>query len=578
MIVSKTARYLIPLIALTVAAQQPPPANDANWPNYGLTPSETRYSPLKQIDATNVNRLALAWSYDMGTGGGGQEATPLVWNGAIYGITNWSVVFAVDALTGKERWRWDPQVNQEAVRPKICCGVVNRGIAVYQGLILAPVIDGRLQALDAATGKVVWEARVAFPQDNYTITMAPRIAKGKVIVGVSGGDRPTRGFFAAYDAMTGRLAWKFYTVPGDPSKPFENSAMRKAAQTWDSEAWKQGGGGAVWDGIAYDPEADLIYVGTGNAEPWPEKLRNSKTEDNLYVCSILAVQAETGELKWHYQMVPGDSWDFDSVQQMILADLTIGGRPRKVIMQANKNAFYYVLDRITGKFISAQPFSKVTWAKGVDPETGRPIVNPEARYGADAISISPGGGGAHNWSPMSFNPVTGLAYIPTSTDNSFTYAAEPVFTPKPGQTTGTLRPAPKATLPPPPAVGPEPLQGATKGALVAWDPVAQTMRWRTPGGGGIGGGTVTTAGNLVFQVLSDGRLLAYSADKGEKLLEIETGLHSGMGPPITWQLNGRQYVSLMGGVGAVTGNAGPGNKATPNPPRLLTYVLDGMAR
>src|SRR5438067_12031527 len=383
------------------------------WLTYGLTPGETRYSPLKQIDTSNVSRLGLAWSYDVGQGGGNQEATPLFWNGGLYGITNWSVVFAVDARTGKERWRWDPEVNQTTVRPKICCGVVNRGLAIYQGKIIAPVIDGRLEALDAETGKPLWEARVAYPQDNYTVTMAPRIAKGKVIIGVSGAEFPVRGFFAAYDANTGQFAWRFYTIPGDPSKPFENSALKKAAETWSGEWWKLGGGGSVWDGLAYDPEADLIYVGTGNAEPWAQQLRTATPKDNLYVCSILAVSSSTGELKWHYQVVPGDIWDFDSVQHLVLADLTIHGRPRKVIMQANKNAFFYWIDRVTGEIISAGPFSRVNWAKGIEPKTGRPIVNPEALYGLDAISISPGGGGAHNWSPMSFKPSTGLVYIPT---------------------------------------------------------------------------------------------------------------------------------------------------------------------
>jgi quinohemoprotein ethanol dehydrogenase len=577
------------LFASSAAGQQPAKVDDAalrnagktgnDWLTYGLTPGETRYSPLRQIDATNVKRLGLAWSYDLGSGGGGQEATPLVWNGTIYGITNWSIVFAVDAETGKERWRWDPEVNQVTVRSKICCGVVNRGIAIYQGMIIAPVIDGRLQALNAQTGKVIWEARVAYPQDNYTITMAPRIAKGKVIVGVSGGDRPTRGFFAAYDAMTGHEAWRFYTVPGDPAKGFENSSMRKASATWDSEWWKKGGGGAVWDGIAFDPETGLVYAGTGNAEPWAESLRGTAGKDNLYVCSILAVSVETGELKWHYQMVPGDSWDFDSVQQMILADLNINGKTRKVIMQANKDGFYYVLDRINGEFISAQPFSKVTWAKGIDQKTGKPIVNPDSHYGKEAMQIFPGGGGAHNWSPMSFNPNAGLVYIPTSTNNSFTYAAADKFDPTPGHTTGTARPAPKATRDPSPAIGPEPIDGTgSKGALVAWDPVGQKLAWRAPGGGGIGGGTMTTAGNLVFQSVNDGRLIAYSADKGEKLLEIQTGLHSGVGPPITWEMGGKQYVSLMGGVGKTTGNAGPQNVATENPPKLLTFVLDGTGK
>jgi len=541
------------------------------WLTYGLTPGETRYSPLKQIDATNVGRLGLSWSYELGAGGGNQEATPLFWNGNIYGITNWSVVFSVDARTGKERWRWDPEVNQTAVRPKICCGVVQRGIAIYQGKIIAPVIDGRLQALDAETGKPVWEARVAYPQDNYTVTMAPRIAKGKVIIGVSGAEYPVRGYFAAFDANTGQPAWRFYTIPGDPSKPFESPAMKKAAETWSGDWWKLGGGGTVWDGMAYDPESNLVYVGTGNGGPWPEELRKSKGKDNLYVCSILAVNVDTGDLKWYYQNTPGDSWDFDSVQGFILADLNVGGRVRKVIMQANKNGFYYVLDRVTGAFISAQPFATVTWAKGIDQETGRPIINPEAHYdnGGGTVTVQPGAGGGHNWSPMSYNPNTGLVYIPTTTSSSGTYTVDPNFTYVNGRSnTGLLRGnrggAGAAATPPPnpvtpktlPAIGPTPPEGA-RGMLVAWDPITQKERWRMLGGGGIGGGTVTTASNLVLQVINDGRLMAYTADKGEKLFEVQTGLRGGMGPPITFMLDGKQYVALMGGTGQVA-NAGGG--------------------
>ena len=568
------------------------------WLTYGLTPGETRYSPLKQIDTSNVSRLGLAWTYDVGTGGGNQEATPLFWNGTLYGITNWSIVFAVDARTGKERWRWDPEVNQVTVRPKICCGIVNRGLAIYQGKIIAPVIDGRLEALDAETGKPIWEARVAYPQDNYTITMAPRMAKGKVIIGVSGAEFPVRGFFAAYDAHTGQLAWRFYTIPGDPSKPFENPALKKAAETWSGEWWKLGGGGTVWDGMAYDPEADLIYLGTGNGGPWPEQLRQSKGKDNLFVCSILAVKPDNGELKWYYQPVPGDSWDYDSVQGFILADLTINGRQRKVLMQANKDGFYYVLDRLTGAFISAQPFALVTWAKGIDPETGRPIINPEAHYdqNKESIILAPGPGGAHNWSPMSFNPATGLVYIPTSTNSTSTFALDTNFTYKPGERNlGIIRgnrgtglgveppPQPAPTHPSPPAVGPVPPEGQ-RGMLVAWDPVTQKERWRTPGGGGIGGGTVTSAGNLVFQVIPDGRFVAYNANKGEKLLEIQSGLRGGMGPPITYMLDGQQYVSFLGGLGTLPPplpNAPPPPGTVPNgptvPPKLLTFVLDGKA-
>jgi quinohemoprotein ethanol dehydrogenase len=584
--------------------------NGEEWLTYGGSPAETRYSPLNLMNASNVSRLGLEWSYDLGKGGGNQEATPLFWNGTIYGITNWSIVFALDARTGKERWRWDPEVNQAAVRSKICCGVVNRGIAIYQGKIIAPVIDGRLMALDADTGRPVWEARVGYPQDYYTITMAPRIAKGKVIVGVSGSEYPVRGFFSAFDAETGHFAWKFYTVPGDPSKPLENPALKKAAETWSGDWWKLGGGGTVWDGFAYDPEADLIYVGTGNGGPWPEELRKSKGKDNLYVASILAVKPDTGELKWYFQPVPGDSWDFDSVQQLMLVDLTIKGRLQKVLMQANKDGFYYVLDRETGKFVSGQPFVKVTWAKGLNEETGRPIVNPEARYGTEAVTISPGPGGGHNWAPMSFNPSTGLVYIPSSVSSSMSFAIDPEFTYTPGKSnTGTKRNGPPAgqpaapdlaggpaatgsnvsrpTPPSPPAIGPEPPEGQ-RGMLIAWDPATQKERWRAPGGGGIGGGTVSTAGNLVFQVINDGRLVVYTADKGEKLLDVQTGLRGGMGPPITYQIDGKQYVTLMGGTGVVvTRDGGPpaanaagqgGAPATPPAmPRLLTFALDGKA-
>ena len=543
-------------------------ATGEEWLSYGLDPEETRYSRLDRIDAGNVDRLGLAWSYDVGPGGGVQEATPLVWNGALYGITNWSVVFAVDARTGEELWRWDPEVNQETVRSKVCCGVVQRGVALYNGMIIAPVLDGRLQALDAETGRPVWEARVAYSQDNYTLTMAPRIANGKVIIGVAGGEFPTRGFFSAFDANTGVFAWKFHTVPGDPSLPFESEAMRAAAETWDGEWWRFGGGGSVWDSIAYDPETNLVFVGTGNGGPWPESLRQSEGMDNLYVCSIVAVDADTGQLAWYYQNTPGDSWDYDSVQGFVLADLAIDGRERRVLMQANKNGFYYVLDRVTGAFISAEPFARINWASGIDPETGRPIVNPDAHYdhNGGAATIFPSNGGAHNWAPMSFNPNTGLVYIPASLGGSRTFAVDPGFDFDPSRmNTGVPRrgrgdPELMANPRVPDSIGPD----TVGDVLLAWDPVAQEQRWSVPGGGRSGGGTLTTAGNLVFQVINDGRLLAYTADGGELLLEIETGLPGGMAPPVTYLLDGRQYVSFMGG-------AGQGETV----PKLLTFVLDG---
>ncbi|MBA0084727.1 MAG: PQQ-binding-like beta-propeller repeat protein, partial [Acidobacteria bacterium Pan2503] len=301
-------------------------ANDSmagSWLTYGLTQGETRFSPLKQIDTSNVGKLGLSWSYELGAGGGNQEATPLVWNNTIYGITTWSVVFAVDARSGKQLWRWDPEVNQSTVRLKMCCGVLNRGLALASGLVFAPVNDGRLVALDALTGKVSWEARVAYPQDWYSLTIAPRIAGNKVVVGVAGGDHPIRGFIDAYETATGKRAWRFYTVPGDPSKGFEDDAQRAAAKTWGGDWWKMGGGGSVWDGMAYDFETNTVYAGTGNAEPWPEKFRGAKGLDNLYTCSIVALDANTGKLKWHYQEVPNDNWDLDAVGGFILTDLKI---------------------------------------------------------------------------------------------------------------------------------------------------------------------------------------------------------------------------------------------------------------
>jgi quinohemoprotein ethanol dehydrogenase len=540
-----------------------------SWLSYGRNQSETRYSTLKQIDSTNATRLGLAWSYVMGAGGGNQEGTPLMWNNTLYGITTWSVVFALDARTGQELWRWDPANNQPAVRPAICCGNVNRGIAIYNGMIIAPSIDGRLIALDAHTGTPVWETRVVDSKDLFTLTMAPRIAGDKVIIGASGGDRPTRGNFVALDAQTGKLAWRFYTVPGDPSTPFENEAMRAAAKTWGPDFFKNGGGGAVWDGFAYDPEANLVYVGTGNPMPWVQNFRTPTGLDNLYTCSILAVDLTTGQLKWHYQAVPNDTWDYDNVQQLMLLDLTINGRPRKVITQAAKNGFFYVIDRVTGEFISGEPFVKVSWALGMS-KTGRPIINPAAYYDTNPIAILPTSGGGHNWSPMSYNPVTGLVYIPAFY-STFALQAQAEY--KPGST-GFERPRGDTRLVEP-SYGPEPPPGARSG-LQAWDPVNQKLRWNVAGGGGIGGGTTTTAGNLVFQVINDGRFRAISADKGDVLYEVQTN-RTGMAPPITYEVDGTQYVAFGGGLGRANSIVGPTNDKVENAPMMFVFALDGKA-
>jgi PQQ-dependent dehydrogenase (methanol/ethanol family) len=551
-------------------------ANDpmaGSWITYGLTQGETRYSPLDQINASNVGKLGLAWSVELGAGGGGQEATPLVWNNTIYAITTWSVVYAIDARDRKELWRWDPEINQSAVPGKMCCGVVNRGLAISNGLVFAPVNDGRLVALDALTGKPKWEARVAYPQDWYSLTMAPRIAGNKVVVGVAGGDHPIRGFFDAYDIATGKRAWRFYTVPGDPAKGFEDDTQRAAAKTWSGDFWKMGGGGSVWDGMAYDAATNTVFAGTGNAEPWPEKFRGSKGLDNLYTCSIVAVDANTGKLKWHYQTVPDDNWDFDSVGQLMLADLKINGRTRKVIMQAPKDGIFYVLDRVTGEFISAEPFVQVNWTKGFDLKTGRAMINPEAFYDKTPVQIYPTGGGAHNWAPMSFNPATGLVYLPASF-GSYTFLAADKVVAAPYGHTGTAF-ARGMTPIVPPIIGPEPLPGQ-RGVLEAWDPANGKLVWMKPGGGAAGGGTFTTAGNLVFQVIGNGELLAYSADKGEKLLELKTN-RPGAAPPVTYMVDGKQYVAFLGGTGRRPQQVGPTDAKVDNPPTLFVFEVGGTA-
>jgi PQQ-dependent dehydrogenase (methanol/ethanol family) len=545
------------------------------WVTYGNDLAERRFSPLDQIAAANVNRLGLAWTYVVGAGGGSQEATPLVWNGTLFGITNWSIVFAVDARDGKERWRYDPQVDRTFATPGqnrgICCGVVNRGIALYGDTVIAPVIDGRLVALEAASGRQRWSARV-LPENStgYSITMAPRIVNGKAIIGVAGGEfTPHRGFFVAIDVATGRELWRFYTVPGDPAKPFENPALAAAAKTWAGEWWKYGGGGSLWDGISYDAETNLIYVGTGNGVPWPGILRGAEGYDNLYVSSILAVNADSGRLVWHYQAVPGDSWDIDTVQQLILADVRINGRERKVLMQASKGGFLYVLDRVTGEFISATPFAPLNWASGHDPKTGRPVINKEAYYTTTQPAvISPAAGGAANWAAKAYSPNTTLMYAPVSGFSSRTYVAIPVelAAGRSVQNNGTPRGNQSApgTQPPvtPPYIGPG--RDARGGFLMAFDPATRAERWRIAGGGGAGGGVVVTASNLVFQVVGDGRLRVLNAESGASLLELQTG-QRGLGPPITYQVDGRQQVSFMAGTGQAGGL----------PPMVYTFSLDG---
>ncbi len=577
------------------------PQDGMNWLSYNFNPQEQRYSPLDLINEGNVDQLGLAWNYELSFAqDGGQEATPLVYDGTLYSITNWSIVYALDARTGEELWRWDPEVNKEKVRPKICCGIVNRGVALYGDLVIAPSIDGRLFGLDRKTGQPVWESRVAYSQDDYTITTAPRIANGKVIIGVGGAEFPVRGFFDAYDALTGKRAWRFYTVPGDPAEGFENEAMERASKTWGPDSWKLGGGGTTWDSTAYDPDQNIVIVGTGNAGPWPDELRGSEGLDALYAASIVAVDADTGDFRWYFQMVPGDTWDYDSVAQVMLADLEIDGAQRKVAMQANKDGFFYVVDRTNGEFISGAPFSKVTWASGLDPETGRPIVNEDAQYSQTRTArVMPGPGGAHNWPPMSFNPATGLVYIPgQSGGRPFSYTADAAFEyDEGGLNLGIVvgavpsevespevaaarargeNPASKMVEvvrnPEPPFIGPD-VEGGT---MVAWNPATQTEVWRVMEGGSLFGGTLSTGGNLVFQTTPAGKLIAWKADDGTKLYEVDLGVRN-MGPPMTFELDGEQFVALTGGIGRGRNQGfGTDNRSADAPdPQLWVFKLGG---
>ena len=381
-----------------------PPAGE--WVTHGRDYAETHHSPLTQVDQSNVARLKPAWSVEVGSKGK-IETTPIVSNGVLYGTSTWSVVYAVDARTGALKWRWDPALVQGGYAeggPRYCCGPVNRGVAVYQGRVYVGLLDGRLVALDAETGHVSWSVQTTPVGSDYSITGAPRIVKGKVVIGNGGGEYGVRGFLTAYDAASGKQAWRWFVVPGDPAKGLEDRSMEMALKSWKGQWWKYGGGGTPWDGLAYDPAANLVYVGTGNGSPWARDHRSPGGGDNLYLSSIVALNADTGRYVWHYQTTPGDDWDYNAAQPMILADLTIGGRPRKVLMQAPKNGFFYVIDRLTGELLSAQPFTTVTWATHIDLKTGRPVETPEARYGAKGSRLSPSAVGAHHWPPMAFNP------------------------------------------------------------------------------------------------------------------------------------------------------------------------------
>ena len=509
------------------------------WLSYGRDQAETHYSPLTQINTSNVSRLAPAWTWNIPKTGARLEAAPVISDGVLYATGPRSFLFALDARTGRELWRFDPAIpDRNAGGPSTCCGEVNRGVAVYGERIFVGLLDGRLVALDRKTGKLDWSVSTTPANSDYSITGAPRIVKGNVVIGNGGAEYGVRGYVTAYNAETGKQVWRWYTVPGNPANGFENDAMRRAAATWNGEWWNIGGGGTVWDAMAYDPVPDLLYIGTGNGSPWNRDQRSPGGGDNLYLSSIVALRGATGEYVWHYQTTPGDDWDYTATQPLMLLDLTIAGRPRKTIVQAPKNGFFYVLDRVTGEFISAQPFADViTWATGIDQKTGRPIETPEARYGKTGrgVWLSPGAVGAHNWRPMAFNPATGLVYLPVQ-NNSFYYERAQVAYRRGEWNTGTVFGA-SAQRPARPAIT------HPGNLLKAWDPVRNAEVWRFPAGG-FDGGALSTGGNLVFWGVGD-RLVALDARRGTELWSTVVG--NGTASPVTFELDGLQFVTILAG-------------------------------
>ncbi len=546
-----------------------------NWPSYGLDYAETRFSRLKQIDSGNVGKLGLVWSYDLESNRG-VEATPVVIDGVMYVTASWSIVHAIDVRTGKRLWVFDPKVDRLAGY-KGCCDVVNRGVAVWKGRVYVASYDGRLIALDAATGNKVWEQDTIIDRKmSYTITGAPRVYKGKVIIGNGGAEYGVRGYITAYDAMSGEQKWRWFTVPGDPSKPYEDISMARAAQTWDRAGkwWEAGGGGTAWDTMAFDPELNLMYIGTGNGSPWSRSKRSPAGGDNLYLASIVALDPDTGKYIWHYQETPGDEWDFTSTQPMILADIKIDGKPRRVILHAPKNGFFYVIDRTNGKLISAQNFVEVNWAKGYDKD-GRPIETPIARVVDRPREIIPSPYGARNWHSMSFNPATGLAYMPVQ-NLPLNIIVNKDW--KLNAATATNLGEPHSVLGWNVAqfLAPDPPKGKPFGRLVAWDPVAQKERWVVEHVSPWNGGTLSTAGNLVFQGTADARFVAYDARDGKKLWEVPTGTGV-VAAPSTYEVDGKQYVSIAvgwGGVYGITSRASDRN----GPGTVYTFAIGGTAK
>jgi alcohol dehydrogenase (cytochrome c) len=506
--------------------------NDEKTPGdvlvYGMGYSGNRYSPLTQINKDNVKKLVPVWGYSLGDLQGG-EGFPLVKDGVIY-VTTHDATAAVDAMTGKQIWKVKHEYPPETLRV-VCCGIVNRGAAIYDGMIIRALMDDRLTALDAKTGKEVWTVSSPEPAthaNGYAMTGAPLIVDGVVIVGVAGAEYSNRGFLEGYDAKTGKHLWRTYTVPakGEPG-----------SETWEGDS-QLTGGGSSWVTGSYDPELDLVYWGIGNPAPWNPRARKG---DNLFTNSIFAIRPKTGERVWYFQATPEDPFDFDAVQTPINATINVDGSPRKVVMQANRSGFLYVLDAKTGQLIAGNKFGKVTWASGIDMKTGRPMVTDVFTGALEGkkVTVWPSVSGVTNWQHLSFSPKTGMLYINTLNVGMTYEAGEPPKL-KPGAPSGpgTVK---RTTVTDDPNL---------RGILKAVDPLTGKSKWETPYKSPNYSSTMVTASNLVFTGVMTGEFQALDADTGKILWSFQTP--SGIvGQPITWEKDGKQYVTVLSGVGGV---------------------------
>ncbi len=538
---------------------------ERNWPNHGGGFDESNFSQLDSINGSTIDELALAWSLDL-PGEVTLQATPVAVDGVLYFSGTYSAVYAVDAKTGKLLWKHDPEIWKHGSDRMRLQFAVNRGVAYSEGRIFSATFDGRLLALDAATGKLLWSVMTVPPSSYYFITGAPRIVKDMVIIGNGGGDYGARGYLTAYKIDSGKQAWRFYVVPGSPEENKGDPIMEKAAATWTGEYWKTGTGGGPWSALTYDPELNQVYIGTGNGGPSNPALRSPGGGDNLFLVSIVAVDADTGEYRWHYQQNPLEAWDYKATADMIATTLNIDGQSRKVLMQAPVNGFFYVLDRETGELISAEKFSKVTWAEGIDLKTGRPIEANNIRFETGELKLWPGPAGAHNWQAMSYSPNTGLVYIPHQ-QGGVSYnqgKAKKGEIPIAGLNIGWIKEEPDDLT----------------GSLLAWDPVKQQRAWNHPLDSFWNGGTLATAGNLVFQGTADGYLHGYNATTGERVWSFNA-VQGIQGAPISFAVDGVQYISVLVGYGGSASAGGEplreGWKYGQQPRRVLTFALNGKA-